>query len=201
MCFGCLKEPSHQDGSFEYPQHMFWLRNALLSGGLWVLVQFVIQLLVFFTQTSWQNVQIGVCAQCMLNSAWPSWLHLCEFTGQRNIHADSEESDQSGWKCPLVGFVVRRLGIWLYRFLIFAPLLTFIMWRILYLLSLICELKKTSPYTPFTCVPQIDYAKVQSKCGEFVAVAYYENEPMQDKTYKMASQVLRCPNEETVSAY
>ena len=27
MCFGCLKEPSHWDGSFEYPQHMFWLRN------------------------------------------------------------------------------------------------------------------------------------------------------------------------------
>ena len=27
MCFGCSKEPSYQDGSFEYPQHMFWLRN------------------------------------------------------------------------------------------------------------------------------------------------------------------------------
>ena len=27
MCFGCLKEPSHRDGSFEYPQHMFWWRN------------------------------------------------------------------------------------------------------------------------------------------------------------------------------
>ena len=25
--FGCSKEPSHRDGSFEYPQHMFWLRN------------------------------------------------------------------------------------------------------------------------------------------------------------------------------
>ena len=25
MCFGCSKEPSHWDGSFEYPQHMFWL--------------------------------------------------------------------------------------------------------------------------------------------------------------------------------
>ena len=25
--FGCLKEPSHWDGSFEYPQHMFWFRN------------------------------------------------------------------------------------------------------------------------------------------------------------------------------
>ena len=27
MCFECLKEPSHWDRSFEYPQHMFWLRN------------------------------------------------------------------------------------------------------------------------------------------------------------------------------
>ena len=27
MCFGCAKEPSHRDGSFEYPQHLFWLRN------------------------------------------------------------------------------------------------------------------------------------------------------------------------------
>ena len=27
MCFGCSKDPSHLDGSFEYPQHMFWMRN------------------------------------------------------------------------------------------------------------------------------------------------------------------------------
>ena len=27
LCFGCSKEPSHSDGSFEYPQHIFWLRN------------------------------------------------------------------------------------------------------------------------------------------------------------------------------
>ena len=27
MCFGCSKEPSYGDGSFEYPQHMYWLRN------------------------------------------------------------------------------------------------------------------------------------------------------------------------------
>ena len=38
---GCSKKPSHWDGSFEHPQHMFWLRNkniifryTLLSGGL-----------------------------------------------------------------------------------------------------------------------------------------------------------------------
>ena len=27
ICFGCLKETSHLDISFEYPQHMFQLRN------------------------------------------------------------------------------------------------------------------------------------------------------------------------------
>ena len=31
MCFGCSKEQSHQDGSFEYPQHMFWLRNKKIN--------------------------------------------------------------------------------------------------------------------------------------------------------------------------
>ena len=25
MCIGCSKEPSYRDGSFEYPQNMFWL--------------------------------------------------------------------------------------------------------------------------------------------------------------------------------
>ena len=30
ICFGCSKEPSHWDGSFEFPQHMFWLRNKKL---------------------------------------------------------------------------------------------------------------------------------------------------------------------------
>ena len=29
ICFGCSKERSHREGSFEYPQHMFWLRNNL----------------------------------------------------------------------------------------------------------------------------------------------------------------------------
>ena len=31
MYFGSSKEPSHRDGSFEYPQHMFWLRNKKLE--------------------------------------------------------------------------------------------------------------------------------------------------------------------------
>ena len=31
MCFGCSKEPSHWDGSFEYPQHLFWFRNKKIN--------------------------------------------------------------------------------------------------------------------------------------------------------------------------
>ena len=27
VCLGCSREPSHWDGSFEHPQHMFWLSN------------------------------------------------------------------------------------------------------------------------------------------------------------------------------
>ena len=27
ICFGYSKEPSHWNGSFEYPQHMFWFIN------------------------------------------------------------------------------------------------------------------------------------------------------------------------------
>ena len=41
ICFGCSKETSQWDGSFMYPQHMFWIRNkkiifwyALISKGL-----------------------------------------------------------------------------------------------------------------------------------------------------------------------
>ena len=31
ICFGCLKELSHSDGSFEYPQQMYWLRNKKIN--------------------------------------------------------------------------------------------------------------------------------------------------------------------------
>ena len=45
MCFGCLKELSHRDGSFEYPQHMFWLgnkkNNFQLHTLIWELVSFI----------------------------------------------------------------------------------------------------------------------------------------------------------------
>ena len=31
MCLGYSKEPSHRDVSFEYPQHMFWLKKKSIT--------------------------------------------------------------------------------------------------------------------------------------------------------------------------
>ena len=31
ICFGCSKEPSHSDSSFEYSKHMFWLREKIIN--------------------------------------------------------------------------------------------------------------------------------------------------------------------------
>ena len=31
VCFVCSKEPSHRDGSFEYPQHMVLMRNKKIN--------------------------------------------------------------------------------------------------------------------------------------------------------------------------
>ena len=45
MCFGCSKEPSHRDGSFEYPQHRFWLRNKKNN--------FQLRTLIWGPGTSW----------------------------------------------------------------------------------------------------------------------------------------------------
>ena len=48
MCFRCSKEPSHRDGSFEYPQHMFWLRNNennfQLRSLIWGLVECMLKI-------------------------------------------------------------------------------------------------------------------------------------------------------------
>ena len=57
ICFGCSKEPSHLDGSFEHPQHMFWLRNKKLNFSDALLTKVLVD--VAFTN---QN-ELGVCLQ------------------------------------------------------------------------------------------------------------------------------------------
>ena len=37
MCFGCSKEP-YRDGSFEYPQHIFWLQIRKINFQLRTLI-------------------------------------------------------------------------------------------------------------------------------------------------------------------
>ena len=63
MCFGWSKEPSHWDGSFEHPQHMFWLKirklffnYAVLSRILW---QRCVILSVTTLRTKWQNLTLS----------------------------------------------------------------------------------------------------------------------------------------------
>ena len=72
--------------------------------------------------TSWQNQQNGMCAQRWLRSAW-SESSLCAQWVAKDpnfLHADSEDSDQTGRMprlvrvftgrtCHFVGFVMRRL--------------------------------------------------------------------------------------------
>ena len=70
MCFVCSKEPSHWDGSFEYPQHMFRLRKilfcyALLSGGLhsstlFILLTCSIPIGNIYFQSEWRTVWIPI---------------------------------------------------------------------------------------------------------------------------------------------
>ena len=35
MCFGCSKKKSHGNDSFDYPQHMFWMRNKKKKILIW----------------------------------------------------------------------------------------------------------------------------------------------------------------------
>ena len=39
ICFGCIKEPSHWDGSFEYPQHMFFWELRKTKSLMWLLLK------------------------------------------------------------------------------------------------------------------------------------------------------------------
>ena len=57
MCFGCSKEPSHWDGSFEYPQHMFWLRNKKNNYLLRILIGGPEgKISCYVSQTNWRDL-------------------------------------------------------------------------------------------------------------------------------------------------
>ena len=67
MCFGCSKEPSHRDCSFEYPQHMFWLSNkkktSRVNVGTFGQCRYNPTLLYFLDNFSVTLVVIAMCNQ------------------------------------------------------------------------------------------------------------------------------------------
>ena len=66
ICFGCSKEPSPWDGSFEYLQHMFWLRNKKNS----------FQLCTFI----WKPEDSSQTSMAILNTVWHQCVNiLCLF--------------------------------------------------------------------------------------------------------------------------
>ena len=62
MCFGCSKEPSQWDGSFEYPQHVFWLRNKKNH--------FQIRTLIWRPGCRWRLGLIYISLALLETSAW-----------------------------------------------------------------------------------------------------------------------------------
>ena len=56
MCFGCSKEPSYRDGLFEYPQHIFWLRNKKNN--------FQLRTLIWGPVSDCGNVQADLNVRC-----------------------------------------------------------------------------------------------------------------------------------------
>ena len=69
MCFGCSKEPSHRDVSFEYPQHMFWLRNKKNN--------FQLHTLIWGPECRYMD-NTGIhefLSRCILHSEFLTYLH------------------------------------------------------------------------------------------------------------------------------
>ena len=76
MCFGCSKEPSHRNGSFEYPQHMFLLGNKESSFQLRTLI--------------WGPVDFGIL--------WPYSLGFClinVFTVTHQVEMHDRQTDRA----------------------------------------------------------------------------------------------------------
>ena len=91
MCFGCSKELSHRDGSFEYAQHMFWMRNkensfpihALIwSPGVWMLYTVIYKVLPITFLGSELQVNYVIKGQLYVDYRLVYLIKLCWQVGQ-----------------------------------------------------------------------------------------------------------------------
>ena len=89
MCFGCSKELSPRDGSFEYPQRMFWLRNKEINFLLGTLNHIQYELLI----SSRSSVVISILTHSLLvaifvNIFLPISLNMCFWCSKEQSHRD-----------------------------------------------------------------------------------------------------------------
>ena len=89
MCFGCSKEPSHLDGSSEYPQRMFWLKNKKINFLLGTLNHIQYELLI----SSKSSVVISILTHSLLvaifvNIFLPISLNMCFGCSKEQSHRD-----------------------------------------------------------------------------------------------------------------
>ena len=108
ICFGCSKEPSHWDSSFEYPQYMFWLRNKkiifLLRTDLtnaWLMLTNIQHLLTAFFHkvVHCRYLYLYVLSKWIRSARtvmfdWSTLELLTPLTGSKYFHATSEGSAQ-----------------------------------------------------------------------------------------------------------
>ena len=113
MCLGCPKEPSHRDGSFEYPLHMFWLRNkkkkifyTLLSGTLHIVCKRGFLLLKTRTLGSWianlspgfyEGIMRNISVKLLFFFVWFEVLHPSLSQQPIMVMSNLHESMGPGW--------------------------------------------------------------------------------------------------------
>ena len=88
MSFGCSKELSHSDGSSEYPQHMFWMRNKEINFLLGTLNHIQYELI-----SSTSSVVISILTHSLLvaifvNIFLPISLNMCFGCSKEQSHRD-----------------------------------------------------------------------------------------------------------------
>ena len=88
ICFWCSKEPSQRDGSFEYPQHMFWLKKKENDFFWYTLLtkvlqdDFIFQLYSNFDRTSCKQIVEALIRRLIRRQIWVSTVLLCSTEGR-----------------------------------------------------------------------------------------------------------------------
>ena len=123
ICFGCSKEPSHQDGSFEYPQHVLWLRNKKnnfqILSLIWRPVKSFLKHLVVLDVQILARAFIDVTTLCVLTAKAMKRLYICAVSSQPSEPyrlAYAMSSNKISWAGFFYQFALKKyFGIFLHK--------------------------------------------------------------------------------------